>query len=218
MASDLLTVLRSEIEVRLVELRPLMSEFERLTAAAEALGVERDGAASARAGAKASAGLAKRSAKREGRSTQEAPSVSRGETPAPAPAAAAIATAEKEPPRAPGRRRTGTRAKRGSAAGAIERASSSADARSDTTSPSAPPASAPTKVRKREPSVRSAVGQAIVAALEHGSHTPGELIVVTAMSGPDIQGGLRRLKRDGTIVKTERDGKTAYALPSADGS
>jgi hypothetical protein len=199
MASDLLTVLRSEIEVRLVELRPLMSEFERLTAAAKALGVERNGAASPRTRTKASTELAKGSPKRE------APSVSDDHAPA----------EQEQTPRAPARRRTGTGAKRGSAAGAIEQASSgpTAGSRAITSSPTV--ARAPTKARKREPSVRSAVGQAIIAALEHGSHTPGELTVVTAMSGPDIQGGLRRLKRDGTIVKTERDGKTAYALPSA---
>jgi hypothetical protein len=60
----------------------------------------------------------------------------------------------------------------------------------------------------------SAAAQAIVAALEHGSHTVGELGIVTAMSGPDIREGLRRLQRAGTITRTRREGRAAYALSS----
>jgi DNA-binding transcriptional ArsR family regulator len=62
---------------------------------------------------------------------------------------------------------------------------------------------------------RGAAREAILAALDHGSHTVGELVVVTAMSAPNLTGNLRRLVSDGTIVKTEREGKTAYALPTA---
>jgi hypothetical protein len=80
------------------------------------------------------------------------------------------------------------RGPRGSAAGAIARA-----------------ASAP----------RGAAQQAIVAALEHGSHTVAELVLVTAISGAEIRDSLRRLQRTGTITRTKRDGRAAYALPSS---
>jgi len=56
-------------------------------------------------------------------------------------------------------------------------------------------------------------GQAIVAALEHGSHTVAELVVVTALPAPDIRHSLRGLRKQRAITKTDRDGKTAYALP-----
>lgn len=59
---------------------------------------------------------------------------------------------------------------------------------------------------------RGAAREAILAALEHGSHTVSELVVVTAMSGPNVNGNLRRLLSEGAIAKTEREGKTAYAL------
>jgi DNA-binding transcriptional ArsR family regulator len=58
----------------------------------------------------------------------------------------------------------------------------------------------------------SAAQQAIVAALEHGSHTVAELVVVTAMSAPSIRESLRRLQRSGAVTRARRDGKAAYAL------
>jgi DNA-binding transcriptional ArsR family regulator len=60
--------------------------------------------------------------------------------------------------------------------------------------------------------VRGAAREAILAALEHGSHTVGELAVVTAMSSPNINGNLRRLAAEGVVVKTERESKAAWAL------
>jgi DNA-binding transcriptional ArsR family regulator len=57
-----------------------------------------------------------------------------------------------------------------------------------------------------------AAGRAILAALEHGSHTVAELVVVTAVRAPAIRHSLRRLRARGAIVKTSRDGRTAYAL------
>ncbi len=36
--------------------------------------------------------------------------------------------------------------------------------------------------------------------------------MVTAMSGPNINGNVRRLLQERAIVKTSREGKTAYAL------
>jgi hypothetical protein len=61
---------------------------------------------------------------------------------------------------------------------------------------------------------RGAAAVAILAALEHGSHTVSELAVVTAMSGQIINGNLRRLQQAGSITRTKRagDGKAAYAL------
>ncbi len=63
---------------------------------------------------------------------------------------------------------------------------------------------------------RAALGpaeQSIVAALEHGSHTVGELGMVTAMSAGEIRDGARRLLAAGKIVRAKREGKAAYALP-----
>jgi DNA-binding transcriptional ArsR family regulator len=73
--------------------------------------------------------------------------------------------------------------------------------------PRRPPAQAP-----HERAVRGAAQQAILAALEHGSHTVGELVVVTAMSAANIRENLRRLLKAGTVTRASRDGKAAYAL------
>jgi DNA-binding transcriptional ArsR family regulator len=62
---------------------------------------------------------------------------------------------------------------------------------------------------------RGAAREAILAALDHGSHTVGELAVVTAMSTANINGNVRRLVAEGAVAKTEREGKTAYALAAA---
>jgi DNA-binding transcriptional ArsR family regulator len=67
---------------------------------------------------------------------------------------------------------------------------------------------------KRERAPRGAAQLAIVAALEHGSHTVSELAIVTAMSGPNIRANLRRLVSAGTVTTAKRDGKAAYALAS----
>jgi hypothetical protein len=66
--------------------------------------------------------------------------------------------------------------------------------------------------RARAP--RGAAQVAIVAALEHGSHTVSELAVVTAMSGASIRQSLRRLVVVGRVTRAEREGKPAYALSS----
>jgi hypothetical protein len=68
--------------------------------------------------------------------------------------------------------------------------------------------------RKREPT-HTPTGQAILAALEHGSHTLAELVTVTALRPSDIREALRRLGTRRAIVKTDRNGKAAYALPAA---
>jgi hypothetical protein len=71
---------------------------------------------------------------------------------------------------------------------------------------------APQPKAKPERAARGAAREAILGALEHGSHTVGELAVVTAMSGPNINGNLRRLEAEGVVVKAEREGKAAWAL------
>lgn len=67
--------------------------------------------------------------------------------------------------------------------------------------------------RGRRPSI-DAGGEAILAALEHGSHTVAELGVVTARPAPEIRESLRRLLANEAIVKTEREARAAYALPA----
>lgn len=125
-------------------------------------------------------------------------------------------------------RRTAARTtRRGSAAGAIRRAASST---SDVTTEENidEPHAAPLKAAAVQPSTqptaekhkssraaRGAAREAILAALDHGSHTIGELVIVTAMSAPNINGNLRRLLSERAVAKTEREGKAAWALAEA---
>jgi DNA-binding transcriptional ArsR family regulator len=103
-------------------------------------------------------------------------------------------------------------ARRGSAAGVIERAASGPEVTTAKRKVAKPAAEEEPKPAR---AVRGAAREAILAALDHGSHTVGELAVVTAMSGPNINGNLRRLAAEGAVVKTEREGKIAWALPGA---
>jgi DNA-binding transcriptional ArsR family regulator len=97
-------------------------------------------------------------------------------------------------------------AKRASAAGAIKRAASGPGA-------SRSPRRRATVQRAGKPRAgRGAAREAILAALEHGSHTVGELVTVTAMSTANISGNVRKLLAEGAVSKTERDGKAAYVL------
>lgn len=74
---------------------------------------------------------------------------------------------------------------------------------------------APARARApHERAARGAAQQAILAALEHGSHTVSELVVVTAMSAPNVRENLRRLLKAGAVARASRDGKAAYALSS----
>jgi hypothetical protein len=187
--SDLLARICGELQQRMEELRPLCEEYERLTEAIATLGsVEQE---AAHAGAPAA--------------------TSPPETAAPTP-----------PPKAAAARRRG-RPPRDSAAKAI----TSASAPTAPAAGASPSTAAPTEVpTDDEPSLdepepkrarisSSEVGQAIMAALEHGSHTVSELVMVTAMSPAEIRGGLSRLRRQRKVTKVKRpgDGKNAYALP-----
>jgi hypothetical protein len=69
----------------------------------------------------------------------------------------------------------------------------------------------------RKPAAPGDVRQAIVAALEHGSHTISELVMVTAMSTSEIRTNLSQLARQRKVTRVKRqgDGKSAYALPAS---
>ena len=54
-----------------------------------------------------------------------------------------------------------------------------------------------------------------MAALEHGSHTVSELVLVTAIAGAEIRASAQRLQRAGAIARTRREGRVAYALSGA---
>jgi hypothetical protein len=110
------------------------------------------------------------------------------------------------------------RGPRGSAAGAIELAASGPRKPVAPRKPAAPRKPvAPRKqaASKPESAPRDAAAQAIAAALEHGSHTVGELVLVTAMSGAEIRAGVKKLERAGVIGRTRREGRIAYALSAA---
>lgn len=155
MAADLLSTVRSELDARLDELRPVLSEYERLLAAAAALGAGEDEAAPRPAGE------------------------------------STLTTTRRSRARRAGRPRTG----------AIKAVASSSSRRASGS-------------RKRSRARRGAAQHAILAALEHGSHTASELVSVTALAGPNIRANLRRLLQEGTITQTKRAGRTAYALAS----
>jgi hypothetical protein len=56
------------------------------------------------------------------------------------------------------------------------------------------------------------VGEAILAALEHGSHTPAELAVVTGKGAVLVNRELRRLVALELVARTKREGKQAWSL------
>lgn len=78
----------------------------------------------------------------------------------------------------------------------------------------ASPRKAPRRARKRGRPAHTPAGQAILAALEHGSHTVAELVVVTALPASDIRDSLRQLRNRRAVMRADRDGRSAYALPS----
>lgn len=191
MAPDLLSTIRHEIDERLSGLRPLLDEHERLLDAAAAL--ERAGSEFDVSG---------------------------------------VSSATKGGSR---RARIGV-AKRGSAAGAIKLAAAgpatdvldrpAVEQSRDGGSSTRLNGKAPSTVRSSRGSrgvadptpehvLRDIARETILAALEHGSHTVSELAVVTAMSGPSINGSLRKLVSMGAVVKTEREGRAAWALVAA---
>jgi hypothetical protein len=165
MTADLLARVRAEIDSRLAELRPAVTEYERLLGAFDAFDAQ----------------------DRAARATARAPRVAAPVEKAPRVKARAVKAPAAKVPAAEAPAATATKAK-------VQ----------------------PGKARaEKAPAARlGAAEQAIVAALEHGSHTVGELGMVTAISGPDLRTGLQRLQRAGTVVRTKREGRAAYALSS----
>jgi hypothetical protein len=188
MTSDLLSMIRYEIDERLGELRPLLDEHERLLDAAAALemaGSELD-VFGASPKARGDSGRARIGTARRGSAAGEIKLAVAG------PATDVLESAAAEPSpeddsstRLNGKPRSAARASRGVADPKPERVT------------------------------RDIARETILAALEHGSHTVSELAVVTAMSGPSINGNLRKLVSAGAVVKTEREGKAAWALAAA---
>lgn len=130
-----------------------------------------------------------------------------------APVAAAPADAEGGPRRRysrPGIRRRAADADAGAASRGGAGATTRSGARATTRSRSG--AASPTGTGTAAKPRADVTEQAILAALEHGSHTTAELVTVTALSAQSIRRSLTRLERVGTIGRTRRDGRTAYLL------
>ncbi|HTW41786.1 MAG TPA: hypothetical protein VMD79_05700 [Solirubrobacteraceae bacterium] len=109
------------------------------------------------------------------------------------------------------RRRGGRRGEPAADAGAP--ASDAASARAPATAGAPARPGAPTRRRQAR---MGAVEQAIVAALEHGSHTLAELGVVTALPAPALRESLRRLLAAGRVTRASREGRAAYALSDSE--
>lgn len=100
------------------------------------------------------------------------------------------------------------------AAQALDAEQKSPAKRRRATAKAASPAPAPARA-KAPRAARGAAREAILGALEHGSHTLGELVVVTAMSSANVSGNLRKLAAEGAIAKTQREGKAAWTLAAS---
>ncbi len=233
METDLLTRIRAELEQRMAELRPLLSEYERLLAADDALDsfeaaptdnltpVPAPRPAPARRRARDRSKIGQRGsaagAIELASSTVEPPAQAQSPEPGPTPPAPRT-------PRTP-RILPGMPSLRTQPGASALTSLSTARAQSVPAPVEVPPALPepvveefePEPEPERKPASPSDVRQAIVAALEHGSHTIGELVMVTAMSTIEIRTNLSQLARQRKItrVKREGDGKSAFALPAS---
>jgi hypothetical protein len=70
--------------------------------------------------------------------------------------------------------------------------------------------------RRAGESADAVLREAILGALEHGSHTVAELTVVTGKSTAQVNRELRRLEIARLVAKTEREGKLAWSLATGD--
>lgn len=225
METDLLARVCAEIEQRLSELRPLLDEYERLLEAADTLASIEAAAAPAddlpapepeparpRRGTRDRSKIGQRGSVTG--AIELVSSVPEPVTPAP--------EAAPPTPRAP-RILPGMPSLRTQPGPAAVRSLATAPARSEPTPVEAHPAiperviEEPDSEPKRKPAAPSDVRQAIVAALEHGSHTIAELVMVTAMSTAEIRSNLSQLARQRKVTRVKRqgDGKSAFALPSS---
>jgi hypothetical protein len=196
MTPDLLSTIQIEIDERLSELRPLLAEHERLLEATEAL---------VTAGHEdVTPAAVKTPASKRARAKSRIGAGRRGS------AAGAIERAATAPSEI-GAGTHVTNETTGSVSLVTRRAAGSAGSVVRPKSGSAPTGSAVKP--KPERAARGAARETILAALDHGSHTVGELAVVTALSASNVNGNLRKLVSEGAIVKIEREGKAAWALP-----
>jgi hypothetical protein len=202
MSADLLARVRAEIDARMAELRPALGEYEQLLGAGEEL--DREAATARRRGPRGSAAGAIRLAASGERKRATTTSTKRAASGSTKRAASgerkrATTTSVKRATSASTKRAASGSTKR-AASGSAKRAASGSRKRAASGPPAAP---------------RGAAAQAIVAALEHGSHTVSELVLVTAISGSEIRASAQRLQRAGTIARTRREGRVAYALSGA---
>jgi hypothetical protein len=197
MSADLLSRVCAELDARMAQLRPALDEYGELLAAAEEL--DRDAAAPKRRGSRGSAaGVLELAASGAGKRT-----ASRGVKPAVSGSRKPAASSASKPSAAGPRTRAASGSGKRAAAGSSKRAAAGSSKRAAVGSGKRAAGSAVP---------RGAAEQAIVAALEHGSHTVGELVLVTAMAGSQIRSSAQRLQRAGAITRTKREGRAAYAL------
>jgi hypothetical protein len=187
--------LSAEIAARLQELRAAVEEYEHLVAAMNALGEQRSTTA-----AKA-APRAKAKAPAKAKVPAPAKPPAKAKAPAQAKAPATIKSLAKA--KAPAQAKAPVKGKARAKAKALVKDKAPAAIERDE-EPKARVASSRTQDNGDQ--------QAILAALEHGSHTVGELAVVTAMAGPSIREALRRLSKAGRVTRATREGKAAYVL------
>lgn len=193
MGSELLSDIRSEIEARLAQLRPAVEEYERLLAAAEV--IEHDSASRPPADEAVDHG--------GGRASGFAPAeaIDHGER-----------TSDSAGPEASDHGRASDLAPDGLVRRAGEEASLPSNGNG--TAPPGRERRAPGRAGRAKGSDDGALREAIVAALEHGSHTPAELAVVTGEGTVQVNRELRRLDGAGLVAKSEREGKLAWSLVS----
>jgi hypothetical protein len=236
---DLLARIRTELEQRMAQLRPLLSEYERLIAAAETLAtIDAEDLPPEVSSAAHTPQAQPEPTRRRGRGPRGSAAGAIGQA-ASTPAAlellepgdtthtdAPVTSAPSAPPPgAPAKTRRGARATPVPApapSGSAPVGAGSAPVGDQTHQPaiSEPFDEEDEEGHARRPVTAAEAQQAILAALEHGSHTVSELVMVTAMRGSDIRASLSRLTRQGKITKVKRegDGKTAHSLPSASAS
>jgi predicted Rossmann fold nucleotide-binding protein DprA/Smf involved in DNA uptake len=184
--ADLLTRISAEIAVRLQELRAAVEEHEQLIAAMDALGAR--GAAPA---------PPHRSPMTRAKA---ATTIKQAAAPKAAPRKKAAVTAKAK---VPVRTKALAKAK-------VTPAKAKAPVKAIAPVKTKAPAQAKAQAASTKP--ESGDHQAILAALEHGSHTVPELAVVTAMSGPSIREALKGLRKAGRVKRATREGKAAYVL------
>lgn len=210
---DLLATVSAEIDARLRELRVAVREYEQLLSAADALEVEEHSPAPARGQAPAARmvpAVRKAPAQRRGPLALKAllaPKARIARKPpapkkVPAPSPELIDRKASAVVKAPSAVKAPAVVKPARAKAAARKRAAAAPKRA--VAPKKEPAPARPKRGESE--------QAIVAALEHGSHTLAELAIVTGMAGPAIRDGLRGLQKAKKITKAKREGKAAYAL------